>query len=430
MRRGLDWMAGMQSSDGGWGAFDVDNTSNLALQDPVLRLRSSHRPAVRGRERARARGARGRTPRMRPSFAAGSTTCSAPSSATDRGGGDGASTTCTARRRCCRRSRRAVCRTVTPGHRTGSRRGSTPSRQTTVASARTSARTTSLRARGRGVATASQTAWALVAYVAAGRAQGAAARRAADFLCVDTARQRRLGRAALHGHRLPDRLHDPLPPLPTPLPAASPSAVSGRLSEEVTACKFPLRSTSPDRPLRRPAEAQGRALSARAHARADARVQHRLHRLREDPRVRVEQGEALRRRVHRLRRPVSRAGRLDLRRRAARLQGHRGRRCGLPRARQDDRPLHERASPRGVPRRLQARPSADLRRPPRRHAGDPRLHLRLPGPVGRRSRRDQEGPRGRLPRDDEHDHLQGDVRRGRHRDDGLPHERRRASTAC
>ena len=32
--------------------------------------------------------------------------------------------------------------------------------------------------------TASQTAWALVAYVAAGRAQGAAARRAADFLCA------------------------------------------------------------------------------------------------------------------------------------------------------------------------------------------------------------------------------------------------------
>ena len=42
----------------------------------------------------------------------------------------------------------------------------------------------------------------------------------------------------------------------------------------------------------------------------------------------------------------------------------------------------------------------------------------------------KKGARGRLPRDDEHDDLQGDVRRGRDRDDGVPHERRRASTAC
>jgi squalene-hopene/tetraprenyl-beta-curcumene cyclase len=37
---------------------------------------------------------------------------------------------------------------------------------------------------GRGVATASQTAWALVAYVAAGHTKGAAAKRAAEFLCA------------------------------------------------------------------------------------------------------------------------------------------------------------------------------------------------------------------------------------------------------
>ena len=38
--------------------------------------------------------------------------------------------------------------------------------------------------RGRGAATASQTAWALVAYVAAGKAKGGAARRAAEYLCA------------------------------------------------------------------------------------------------------------------------------------------------------------------------------------------------------------------------------------------------------
>jgi squalene-hopene/tetraprenyl-beta-curcumene cyclase len=37
--------------------------------------------------------------------------------------------------------------------------------------------------RGRGAATASQTAWGVLAYVAAGEARGGAARRAADFLC-------------------------------------------------------------------------------------------------------------------------------------------------------------------------------------------------------------------------------------------------------
>ena len=39
--------------------------------------------------------------------------------------------------------------------------------------------------RGRGVPTASQTAWALLGYVAAGEAQGQSARRAADYLCAE-----------------------------------------------------------------------------------------------------------------------------------------------------------------------------------------------------------------------------------------------------
>jgi squalene-hopene/tetraprenyl-beta-curcumene cyclase len=39
--------------------------------------------------------------------------------------------------------------------------------------------------RGRGVATASQTAWALLGYVAAGEARSDAASRAADYLCAE-----------------------------------------------------------------------------------------------------------------------------------------------------------------------------------------------------------------------------------------------------
>jgi squalene-hopene/tetraprenyl-beta-curcumene cyclase len=34
IRRGVDWLIGMQSKDGGWGAFDADNTQTLALKLP------------------------------------------------------------------------------------------------------------------------------------------------------------------------------------------------------------------------------------------------------------------------------------------------------------------------------------------------------------------------------------------------------------
>ena len=62
--RGVAWMVGMQSRDGGWGAFDADNTSELVRQAAVLRLRRGHRPAVRRRHRARRRdaGARADSP--------------------------------------------------------------------------------------------------------------------------------------------------------------------------------------------------------------------------------------------------------------------------------------------------------------------------------------------------------------------------------
>ena len=55
------WLTGMQSTDGGWGAFDADNTRDAGHQAAVLRLRRGHRSAVGRRHRARRRGAgRGR----------------------------------------------------------------------------------------------------------------------------------------------------------------------------------------------------------------------------------------------------------------------------------------------------------------------------------------------------------------------------------
>jgi squalene-hopene/tetraprenyl-beta-curcumene cyclase len=52
---GKRWLLGMQSANGGWGAFDKDNTT--AGREIPLRLRRGDRPTERGRDRARRRGA-------------------------------------------------------------------------------------------------------------------------------------------------------------------------------------------------------------------------------------------------------------------------------------------------------------------------------------------------------------------------------------
>ena len=71
---------------------------------------------------------------------------------------------------------------------------------------------------GAATSTASQTAWALLALLAAGE-RGAARSSAASPGSRATQRAgRRLGRAAVHRHRLPGRLLHPLPPLPLVFP--------------------------------------------------------------------------------------------------------------------------------------------------------------------------------------------------------------------
>ena len=361
----------------------------LALQAPVLRLRQGDRRAER-RRHARTRSRRSRPrPASTTRCAAGSTGCCASRRPTAPGSAAGASTTSTAPAPRCPRSRPAESSPATP--RSGAQwRGSTRCRTRTAASARTSAPTPIRAWRGRGTSTPSQTAWALLAYVAADEADSQRAPGAPPNGYAARNEQMETGtRTHYTGTGFPldfmiryhlYRLHFPLLAL-------------GRLRERLDSMKFPLAPTVQIAQVRRAAAAQGRALPARPDARADARLQHRLHRLREDPRVRVEQGAPVGRGVHRRGRAVPGAGRLDLRRRAARLQGDRGGRRGLPRAEQDDRALHERAPARAVPRRLRAEQAADVRRPPRRDARDPRLHLRLPGPLGHRGRRDQAGAR-------------------------------------
>jgi hypothetical protein len=62
--RAVAWTEGMQCRDGGWGAFDVDNTRALP-RAALLRLRRAHRPAERGRHRPRRRDAVDPRPRRR-----------------------------------------------------------------------------------------------------------------------------------------------------------------------------------------------------------------------------------------------------------------------------------------------------------------------------------------------------------------------------
>ncbi len=58
IRRGVDWVVGMQSRDGGWAAFDADNTSATYREAAVLRLRGGDRSAVGRRHGTRRRDAR------------------------------------------------------------------------------------------------------------------------------------------------------------------------------------------------------------------------------------------------------------------------------------------------------------------------------------------------------------------------------------
>ena len=102
LERAAEWIIGMQSRNGGWGAFDADNTHYYLNQHPVRRSRRAARSADRRRDGALRRlsltgrvfeGASGRRARTR-------LFCGARSNPTARGSGAGEPTTSTAPGRC------------------------------------------------------------------------------------------------------------------------------------------------------------------------------------------------------------------------------------------------------------------------------------------------------------------------------------------
>jgi len=182
VQRGLAWIEGMQSSNGGWGAFDVDNTSDWlykipffdfgAVIDPPSEDVAAHAvEALAPHSRYAATTRRGVDYLLREQQDDGSwwgrwgvnhvygTAAVLP--ALEAAGIPREHDS----------MRRAVAWLDSVQHETGGFGEDIRSYH-------------EREWRGRGVPTASQTAWGALAYVAAGEAQRASARRAADFLCV------------------------------------------------------------------------------------------------------------------------------------------------------------------------------------------------------------------------------------------------------
>ena len=76
-----------------------------------------------------------------------------------------------------------------------------------------------------GTSTASQTAWALLALLAAGERDNPAAERGVRLARPDAAGRRQLGRAPVHRHRVPRRFLHQLSPVPAGLPDQRPRQV-------------------------------------------------------------------------------------------------------------------------------------------------------------------------------------------------------------
>jgi squalene-hopene/tetraprenyl-beta-curcumene cyclase len=183
IERALAWIAGMQSSNGGWGAFDVDNTADWlyklpfcdfgAVIDPPTEDVSAHAlealaPAT-GYEKTVARGLDYLLREQQPDGSwwgrwgvnhVYGTAAAVP-----------ALEACglTADHEAITRAVRWLERVQRPDGGFGEEIRSYHEPEW----------------RGRGVPTPSQTAWALLAYVAAGASESPSARRAADFLCAN-----------------------------------------------------------------------------------------------------------------------------------------------------------------------------------------------------------------------------------------------------
>ena len=230
IERGVRWMAGMQSRDGGWGAFDADNTSTLVTKLPFCDFGAVIDPpsadvtahvvealAAEGLAGSRA-ARRGVVWLLRAQESDGSWF--------GRWGanyvyGTGA----------------VVPALIAAGVKPGK-----PAIRRAVAWLEEHQNADGgwgedMRSyddpalAGRGESTASQTAWALLALLAAGErrtAQAAAVERGVRWLAEHQREDGDLGRAAVHRHRVPAGLLHQLPPVPAGVPGERARPIPGR----------------------------------------------------------------------------------------------------------------------------------------------------------------------------------------------------------
>ena len=197
----------MQSSNGGWAAFDVDNDAYWLYDVPVLRLRRRHRSAERRRHGARRSSCSPGEPGYEEAVARGVAYLldeqQSDGSWFGRWGvnyvyGTGAALPALAaaglRSPSIRRFARAVA--WLEAHQNADGGFGEDCRSYDVGEE-------GAPWRGRGVSTPSQTAWALTGLVAAGAAQTQGGRGGRRLALRAPAGGRRLGRGALHGDRFP-----------------------------------------------------------------------------------------------------------------------------------------------------------------------------------------------------------------------------------
>ena len=218
-RRRAGW-PGMQSTRRRLGRVRRRQHPHARQQAAVLRLRRGHRPAVGRRHRARRRGARRRGPGRRAGPRRRGVVWLLRAQEPDgswfgRWGanyvyGTGAVVPALIAAGVSRASRPSGGRCAWLER--------APERRT-AAGARTCAPTTTRRWVGRGESTASQTAWALLALLAAGERRGPPRPSAASAGSRETQRDDGTWDEPLvHRHRLPRRLLHQLPPVPAGLP--------------------------------------------------------------------------------------------------------------------------------------------------------------------------------------------------------------------
>ena len=180
--RGQAWMLAMQNRDGGWGAFDKDNDSEVLTQIPFADHNAMIDPSTRGHHRPRARGVSviGVPPRTTRPCSAPRTSLTPSSCPTGRGTAAGAATTSTARASPCA----ASCTSARTCASHASRRpptGSARTRTPTAAGASCRTPTTTRRPRASGPPHLPD-AWALVALFATGDGDSESVHRGIDYL--------------------------------------------------------------------------------------------------------------------------------------------------------------------------------------------------------------------------------------------------------